>query len=631
LRNSTTALAGLTLAALGVVFGDIGTSPLYALQTVFALDGGVVRPTRTDVYGVMSLVIWAVTLIVSIKYVVFVMRADNDGEGGIMALTALVQRASRNLGAGGVVLTLLGVVGASLFYGDSVITPAISVLSAVEGLKVAAPNLESLVVPIAVATLTVLFAAQRWGTQAVGWVFGPVMAIWFVAIGAAGTREVVAHPEVIDALSPSHALEFVLARPGVAFVAAGAVMLTITGAEALYADMGHFGRRPIRRAWFGLVFPALTLNYLGQSALILHDPGAVASPFFLLLPHWARLPMVFLATAATVIASQAVISGAFSVSRQAVQLGFLPRLTIRHTSTLAVGQVYVPVVNWAMFVVVASLVIGFGSSARLGAAYGVAVSATFVITTILFFTVARLRWRWPAWAVASGVAVFLAVEAAFLAANLSKIGRGGWLPLVIATGIFCVMTTWHRGREIVTANRVREEGPLRRFIDELHALDPPLPRVPDTAVFLNPSLETTPLAMRANVEHNHVLHEFVVIVWAKPVDVPHVSPRERVVIDDLGYSDDNITHVTARFGLLDPPDIPGALRLAQSMGAEWGSDLTPLTYFLSHVSIRVTAATGMARWRKKLFVAMARNAATPVDYFGLPDERTITIGSRIPL
>ena len=631
MRNSTTALAGLTLAALGVVFGDIGTGPLYAIKTVFALDGGALRPTRTDVYGVMSLVFWAITVIVSIKYVAFVMRADNDGEGGIMALTALVQRASRNLVVGSGVLTALGVFGTSLFYGDSVITPAISVLSAVEGLKVAAPSLGSLVVPIAVAILTALFAVQRWGTSAVGAVFGPVMAIWFVAIGVAGAREVIAHPEVVEALSPRHAPAFVLERPRAAFVAIGAVMLAITGAEALYADMGHFGRRPIRCAWFGLVFPALTLNYLGQSALILRERGAVESPFFLLLPQWARMPMVFLATAATVIASQAVISGAFSLSRHAVQLGFLPRLTIRHTSPLAAGQVYVPAVNWAMFVVVVSLVVSFGSSERLGAAYGVAVSATFLITTTLFLTLARLRWRWPAWAIAVGAAVLLTVEATFLAANLAKIHHGGWLPLVAAAGLFVVMTTWHRGREIVAANRVREEGPLRRFIDELHALDPPLPRVPGTAVFLNPSLETAPLAMRANVEHNHVLHEQVVIVWAKPVDVPHVPPRERVAIDDLGYSDDNIAHVTVRFGFQDPPDIPAALRLAQSMGVEWGSDLERPTYFLSRISIRVTAAPEMARWRKRLFVVMARNAGTPVDYFRLPDDRTITIGSRIPL
>jgi KUP system potassium uptake protein len=630
-RNSTRALAGLTLAALGVVFGDIGTSPLYAIQTVFAINGGAVRPTRADVYGVISLVFWAITLIVSIKYVAFVMRADNDGEGGVMALTALVQRASRNVVVGSAVLTALGVFGASLFYGDSVITPAISVLSAVEGLKVAAPSLSPLVVPIAVAILTALFAVQQWGTHAVGRLFGPVMAVWFVAIGSAGSREVIAHPEVVEALSPSYALQFVLGRPGVAFVAMGAVVLTITGAEALYADMGHFGRRPIRCAWFGLVFPALTLNYLGQTALILHHPSTAESPFFLLLPHWARVPMVFLATAATVIASQAVISGAFSVSRQAVQLGFLPRLTVLHTSPHAIGQVYVPAVNWAMFAVVVGLVIGFGSAERLGAAYGVAVSGTFVITTILFLTVAWRRWRAPAWTIAAGAAVFLTVEATFLAANLTKIHDGGWLPLVIATGVFSVMTTWHRGREIVTANRVRKEGPLQCFIDELYELDPPLPRVPGTAVFLNPSHDTTPLAMRANVEHNHVLHHHVVIISAVSVDMPHVPRRERVTVDDLGYSDDNITRVTARFGFQDPPEIPDALRLAQSMTPELDWDFERPTYFLSHITIRVTAAPGMARWRKKLFVAIARNAASPVDYFGLPDERTITMGSQIPL
>jgi KUP system potassium uptake protein len=403
-------LAGLTLAALGVVFGDIGTSPLYALQAVFVIDGGAVRPTRGDVYGVISLVFWTITLIVSIKYLAFVVRADNNGEGGVMALAALVQRASRNVAVSSAGLAAVGVLGASLFYGDSVITPAISVLAAVEGLKVAAPGLASLVVPATVAILTALFAVQRRGTHAVGRVFGPVMALWFVAIAAAGSRQVIARPEILEALSPGYALEFAFDRPGVAFVALGAVVLVITGAEALYADMGHFGRRPIRCAWFGLVFPAVTLNYLGQAALILHHPGAVEGPFFLLLPPWARMPMVALAAAATVIASQAVISGAFSVSRQAVQLGFLPRLTIRHTSPYAVGQVYVPAINWCLFVVVVGLVVGFGSSERLGAAYGVAVSGTFVITTILFLAVARWRWRWPAWAIALAAAVFLSVE-----------------------------------------------------------------------------------------------------------------------------------------------------------------------------------------------------------------------------
>jgi len=621
----------LTLAALGVVFGDIGTSPLYAIQTVFAIDDGAVKATRGDVYGVISLVFWAITLIVSIKYVSFVMRADNDGEGGIMALAALVQRAAANRGVNSAMLVALGVFGASLFYGDSVITPAISVLSAVEGLKVAAPDLSHLVVPIALTILTALFAIQRWGTHAIGRVFGPVMVLWFTVIGIAGAREVLDHPQVVKGLSPSYALAFVFDHPGVAFVAMGAVVLAITGAEALYADMGHFGRKPIRRAWFALVFPALTLNYLGQTALILHDPATVENPFFLLLPHWARMPMVVLATAATVIASQAVISGAFSISRQAVRLGFLPRLTVRHTSEEEIGQVYVPGINWALYVVVVALVAGFGSSARLGSAYGLAVSGTFVITSILFLVVARWRWRWPVWTIALGAAVFLTVEATFLAANLSKIHHGGWLPLVIAASVFTVMTTWHRGRDIVTRNRATEEGPLRSFVEELHAMKPPLPRVAGTAVFLNPSGDTTPLALRANVEHYRVLHERVVIISAESVNVPHVRRSERVTVDDLGYSDDSIAHVTARFGFQDHPDIPDALRLARAKGLECDLDTEPPTFFLSRITIHATDAPDMSRWRKKLFIAVARNAASPVEYFGLPDERTITIGASVPL
>jgi KUP system potassium uptake protein len=395
--------------------------------------------------------------------------------------------------------------------------------------------------------------------------------------------------------------------------------------------MGHFGRGPIRRAWFGLVFPALTLNYLGQAALILHHPGAAAHPFFLLVPHWARIPMVILATVATVIASQAVISGAFSISRQAARLGFLPRLTVRHTSEHTIGQIYVPGVNWLLFVAVVGLVLGFGSSQRLASAYGIAVSGTFVITTILFLTVARWRWRWPVWAIALAGVILGIVEGTFFAANLSKVHHGGWLPLVIAAGVFTLMTTWDKGRRIVTANRAREEGPLRQFIDELHQLKPPLPRVPGTAVFLSSSIDTTPLSMRANVEHNHVLHERVVIVTAESLNVPHVPRAERVRVDDLGYSDDNILHVTARFGFQDDTDIPGALRLAQAKGLECDIDAVHPTYFLSRITIRVTDAPGMSRWRKKLFVTVARNAASPVDYFRLPDERTITIGSQIPL
>ncbi|MDP9134741.1 MAG: potassium transporter Kup [Actinomycetota bacterium] len=624
------ALAALTVGALGVVFGDIGTSPLYALKTVYSLNGGVVRPTAPDVYGIVSLVFWAITLIVSVKYVALVMRADNDGEGGILALTALVQRATRGAVAHRALLVMLGAAGAALFYGDSVITPAISVLSAVEGLEVAAPDASHLAMPLALGILTVLFAVQRLGTAVVGRVFGPVMVLWFAAIAAVGAREVAAHPEIVRGLAPSYAVGFVVDHPAVAFVAMGAVMLAITGAEALYADMGHFGRPPIRRAWVWLVFPSLTLNYLGQSSLILRQPDAIESPFFLLLPHWSLIPMVVLATAATVIASQAVISGAFSLSRQAVQLGFLPRLAIRQTSQHTVGQIYVPAVNWALFLAVVAVVVGFGSSERLSSAYGVAVSGMFLITTVLFLAVARERWHWPTWRLATAAAVFLPIEATFLAANLGKIQHGGWLTLVIAGCVYALMTTWHRGSAIVNANRTRREGPLRAFVSELHAMDPPVPRVPGTAVFLNPSKETTPLALRANVEHNHVLHERVVILTVESRDVPRVADGDRVTIDDLGFDDDSIAHVTARFGFQEQPNVPLALRLADEKGLECDIDTDGPTYFISRIAIRIADASGMARWRKRLF-AVGHNAADQVDYFGLPLERTIVMGSQIPL
>jgi KUP system potassium uptake protein len=619
--------AALTLAALGVVFGDIGTSPLYALQAVFSIDHGAVRATEGDVYGVVSLVVWSLTLIVSIKYVTFIMRASNEGEGGIMALTALVQRARPKTAA----LVLLGVIGASLFYGDGMITPAISVLSAVEGLKVAAPSLEHLVIPITLAILVALFAIQCWGTHRVGRLFGPIMAVWFVILAIAGLREVIAHPGILKGISPSYAVAFVADHPGIAFIAMGAVVLVITGAEALYADMGHFGPAPIRRAWFMLVFPALTLNYLGQAALILHHPGATANPFFLLLPHWSRIPMVVVASMATVIASQAVISGAFSISRQAIRLGFLPRLTVRHTSEEEIGQIYVPAVNWALLAAVIVLVVGFGSSTALASAYGVAVTGTFIITTTLLLVVARSLWHWSArktWAVG---AIFLTVEALFFTANLTKIFHGGWLPLVIAAGVSAVLLTWQRGRRIVTANRTAEEGPLQAFIDTLHERDGAVHRVPGTAVFPNPSIETTPLAMRANVEHNHVLHESVVIVSAESVGVPHIPASERVSVDDLGYADDGIAHVTARFGFQDEPNLPETLRLAQAKGLECELDLANASYFLSRITIRATDAPGMRRWQKNLFTFLARNAASPADYFCLPADRTVTMGSAIEL
>jgi KUP system potassium uptake protein len=618
---------GLMLGALGVVFGDIGTSPLYALQTVFSLDGGVVTPTETDVYGVISLVFWAVTLIVSVKYVIFILRADNDGEGGIMALTALVQHVRPRAAW----LVLLGIFGAALFYGDGVITPAISVLSAVEGMEVASPGLEDLVVPIALAVLVALFVVQRFGTRAVGHFFGPVMVIWFVAIGVAGLGEVIGDPRILRGLSPTYAVRFIAEDPFLAFNAGGAVVLAITGAEALYADMGHFGRSPIRRAWFALVFPALTLNYLGQGALILRDPSAIESPFFLLLPDWARMPMVALATLATVIASQAVISGAFSVTRQAVSLGFLPRVTIRHTSAREAGQVYVPVVNGILFVAVVALVLAFQSSERLASAYGIAVTGTFIVSTILFLAVTRWLWRWPVWrSVAFGV-VFLGIEVTLFVANVTKIPHGGWVALGIAAGVFTLLATWRRGREVVSQRRDAVEGPLREFVAEIDAASPPVERVPGTAVFLHPSFETTPLALRANLRHNHVLHSSIVILTVQSVNVPHVSGGERVRIDPIGDPSDGITHVTARIGFMDRPAVPQALRLARAQGLECDADISQATYFLSHIDIQPTRGPGMMLWRKRLFAAVARNAASPVEYFGLPPERTIQIGSEIPL
>ena len=509
------------------------------------------------------------------------------------------------------------------------ITPAISVLSAVEGIEVVAPSLDSLVVPIALVILTVLFAAQRFGTGAVGRLFGPVMAVWFTVLAVAGLHEVVKEPEILRAISPSYGVTFLFEHGHVAFIALGSVVLTVTGAEALYADMGHFGRSPIRRAWFAAVFPALILNYMGQGALLLHTPKAIENPFFLLFPDWGRIPMVVLATVATVIASQAVISGAFSVTRQAVQLGFLPRLTILHTSREA-GQVYVPAVNWGIFVAVVALVVGFGSSAHLASAYGIAVTGTLAIDTVLFFVVVRVLWKKPAWVALAGGGFFLLVDLAFFSANLPKVLHGGWFPLAIALVIFVVLTTWQRGREIVTAKREELEGPLADFIEEIRDPEQPISRSPRTGIFLDANPETTPLALRANVEHNCVLHENVVIVSVQTLNVPHVEEAERVTVDDLGYRDDGITHVTARFGFQDDLDVPATLRSAAER-LEREADFDHVSYFLSRISIIATDEPGMARWRKKLFIAIARNSASPVPYFHLPDERTVVMASHVEL
>ncbi|MFD0634809.1 potassium transporter Kup [Catenulispora yoronensis] len=622
------------LGALGVVFGDIGTSPLYAMQTIFNSDGGQVGTAQDAVYGVVSLVFWAITLIVSVKYVTFILRTDNDGEGGIMALTALIQKLDFRSAKTKLLLVALGILGASLFYGDGMITPAISVLSAVEGLKVSAPGLGDYIVPLTVVIVIGLFAIQKFGTALVGGLFGPVMTVWFLIIAVAGGAEVAAHPSIIKALSPLYGAKFLVNHGVVAFVALASVVLAVTGAEALYADMGHFGRKPIHRAWFFLVFPALTLNYLGQGSLILRRPATISNPFFLLMPGWAQLPMVLLATVATVIASQAVISGAFSVTRQAMQLGFLPHLTIRHTSEHEIGQVYVPAVNWFLCCTVTILVLGFESSAALASAYGVAVTATFMLNTILFLAVARVLKGAAPWKIALGALVFLTIELAFFAANLTKVVHGGWLPLLVAAAVFTVLSTWRRGREIVTPNRTELEGPLRAFVDEVNAMDPPVHRVDGVAVFLNANIETTPLALRANVEHNHTLHKTVVILSMVVAKVPHIPVSERLVFDDLGHHDDGIIHVTARLGFQDEPDVPRIMRQAAAhpdAGELAGIDLDTVSYFLSRIAIVRTDAKGMRAWRKRLFLAVAHNAASPVDYFRLPADRSVIMGAHVPV
>jgi KUP system potassium uptake protein len=623
-------IGALTLGALGVVFGDIGTSPLYALQTVFSAHHHAVKPDTASVYGVISLVFWSITVIVSVKYVSFVMRADNDGEGGIMALIARVLSLPLRGRGAKASLVALGIFGAALFYGDGMITPAISVLSAVEGVKVAAPGLESLVIPITLVVLTVLFAIQRFGTEAVGRLFGPVMAVWFSILAVSGAAKVAADPAILHALSPSYGVAFFLDRGSVAFLALGSVVLAVTGAEALYADMGHFGRPAIHRAWFLFVFPALTLNYMGQGSLILETPSAISNPFFLLMPDWSRVPMVLLATLATVIASQAVISGAFSVTRQAVQLGFLPRLRIRHTSE-SEGQVYVPAVNALLFVAVVALVLGFGSSAHLASAYGIAVTGTLAIDTILFFVVVRMLWHKPLWLVVSGATAFLFVDLAFFGANLPKVVQGGWFPLLLAVAVFTLLTTWQRGRALVSIKREEAEGLLRDFVEEVRAIDPPIYRAPGTAVCLTAGKLTTPLALRENVDYNHVLHESVVIVTVDTARVPHVPRAQRIVVDELGYEDDGILHLTLHYGFQDDQDVPAALRQAVAHGLEVDIDVDNATYFISKITIVRGDDPGMATWRKKLFLALSRTSASPVEMFGLPEQRIVTMGSYVEL
>ena len=621
----------IVVGALGVVFGDIGTSPIYTIQTVFNPGDPHPVPISTDnVYGVVSTIFWSVMIIVTLTYVTLVMRADNNGEGGIMALITLLRRWTGRRGRRTTMfLAGLGLFGAALFFGDSMITPAISVLSAVEGLKVIAPDFDDFIVPITAVIIVALFAVQRHGTAVVGRFFGPVMIAWFAAIGACGVNGIVDNPEILKALSPTYALTFLLGHFHIAFFSLAAIVLSVTGAEALYADMGHFGRKAITYGWLGLVLPACTLSYFGQGALVLADESKVSAPFFLLTPEWGRIPMVLLATAATVIASQAVITGAFSVASQAARLGYLPRLRIEHTSASTIGQIYVPWINGVLVVMVLILVFAFRSSAALAYAFGMAVTGTITITTTLFFYYARTRWAWSLWLVVPGGGFLLLVDLMFFAANLTKLVHGAWLPLLIAIVAFTVMTTWENGREIVTRAREKAEGPLREFIDGLRTCEPPLVRMAGTAVFLNRGKETAPLAMRANVEHNRVVHRHVVIMSIDTVPVPRLTDDERITIDELDYKKDGIIHVTACYGYMERPNIPAALRLLDPAHTEGHIDVDAASYFLSKLELTAGDEPTMAPWRKRLFIATSYITADAAAYFSLPLDRTVSIGSRI--
>ena len=612
----------LTLTAIGVVYGDIGTSPLYTIRECFYGPHGF-EPTQENVLGVLSLVVYALVLIISIKYIALVMRADNQGEGGILALTSLIP--PRGLIAGAVpFLMLLGVFGASMLYGEGIITPAISVLSAVEGLQVETPLFEPYLVPIAVAILVVLFLFQQFGTHRVGGLFGPIMLVWFLTIGALGIVWIVREPVVLTALNPIHAVTFFRVHGGTGILVLGAVVLAVTGAEALYVDMGHFGKQPIRLAWFVIVFPALVLNYFGQGALLLIDSTAARQPFFLLVPAWGLLPLVAIATAAAIIASQALISGAFSLTQQAIQLGYAPRLDIEHTSSSEMGQVYVPQVNWALMVATIVIVIGFGSSSALAAAYGIAVTMTMVITTILLGVVARERWHWPKPLVLGVAAIFLAVDLTFFGANLVKILQGGWLPLIIGTCTFTIMTTWKTGRRIVAERLTARAIPIEHFMSVIVAA-PPL-RVPGTAVFMTAQPQGTPPALAHNLRHNKVMHEYVVILTVSTAPVPHVAPDQQLTFDVLGHG---VFIMRALYGFMQDPNVPDALRAAQSRGLEIDAD--DVTYFLGRETILVTHRRGMAMWREKLFVLMTRNAVRATAFFRLPPERVVELGVQVEI
>jgi KUP system potassium uptake protein len=615
-------LLPLTLTAVGVVYGDIGTSPLYAMRECF-FGSHSVAPTQANVLGVLSLIIYSLLIVISVKYIAIVMRADNHGEGGILALTALLPQ----LPAGGPkwpTLLLLGIFGAALLYGDGMITPAITVLGAVEGLKLTTPLFEPYVVPVTVGILVGVFAIQSRGTDRVGKLFGPVMVIWFVVIALLGIMWLVQAPVVLTAIDPRHAVVFFQEHRLHGFAVLGAVFLVVTGGEALYADMGHFGKRPIRIAWFGLVLPALLLNYFGQGALLITNAKAIEQPFFLLAPSWALFPLVGLATAAAIIASQALISGAFSLTRQAIQLGYCPRLDIAHTSSLEIGQVYVPQVNWALMVCTILIVIGFGSSTHLAAAYGIAVTLTMVITAVLLYVVATERWHWHPAVAGLVTGLFLVIDLAFFGANVLKIAHGGWLPLVIGWVLFTLMTTWKTGRKIVADRLTARAIPLDAFIAKI-AEHPPA-RVPGSAVFMTAQPRGAPAALGHNVRYNKVLHQYVVILMVTTRPVPHVPDEERFTVRDHGGG---VFELILCYGFMEDPDVPAALTAARMHGLV--IDEADVIYFLGRETLIATKAPGMALWRERLFVLMARNAVRATAFFRLPPERVVELGVQVEL
>jgi KUP system potassium uptake protein len=616
------------LTALGVVYGDIGTSPLYALKECF-FGTHSVRPTADNVLGVLSLIIYALLLIISLKYVVVVMRADNQGEGGILALTALIpghrgeRSHSARLAVGRGVLVAIGIFGTALLYGDGMITPAISVLSAVEGLEVATPLFSPYVVPLTVGILVALFAIQKFGTHRVGGLFGPIVIVWFVTIAVLGLSWLVRAPAVLGAFDPRHAVWFFENNGFAGFAVLGAVFLVVTGGEALYADMGHFGKRPIRLAWFGLVLPALLLNYLGQGALLLRHAD-VDHPFFRLAPSWALLPLVGLSAAAAVIASQALISGAFSITRQAMQLGLAPRLDVEHTSAREIGQIYVPQVNWALMIATLLIVIGFRSASAIAAAYGIAVTLTMISTVLLLYVVETERWQWPKPLAIALMLVFLTIDLAFFGANALKIAQGGWVPLAVAVFLFTLMTTWRTGRRLVAERLTMRAVPLEAFLASVDQLQPV--RVPGTAVFMTAQPAGTPPALAHNMRYNKILHEHVIVLTVSTAQVPHVATEERVSIQDLGRG---LFNVRVQYGFVEDPNVPDALAQAHAQGLP--VDVDDVTYFLGRETLIVTRHTGMSVWREKLFVLMARNAVRATAFFRLPPERVVELGVQVEM